>query len=453
MRHPSASDARHFNDAGGQIVKQRLTILSGHLDRVAGARAAAPIRRCAPGDLGSHASRVVDRGAHEPARHRARPRGRGGRAARCVQGAQGERRSHTDVAAGRRPPDNVVDQDLANRGNLLERGRVRTRHGSRRNRHPGIPGRHPLLQGAPEHLRHSEALRSLAEEMRRRQFDGLPARGVEHHRPRTVDRDLEARRLAFKPGQALDHHRDIVHAVGKLRRLEQPGAGLGIASDPTHRHVVDRDVHEPIGLRDPAEPGSGVRRLAIALHAGIRQSSKDERGRGRRRGHDREGELLGECSKALSKRARGGDRTEVDLVLAGGEGGLGGHRVGPLAIGHWQRSNPHSVDAEPNLAHAGLHAARKRGGAIVRQVVDHRSPGVALIREVGDSRTHAGVEHRPRLEPLDPTPRAGCLAAAGSLRRRARQPVTHCDQGWRIQGDPHHGSRSFKGYNASNAEA
>ena len=119
------------------------------------------------------------------------------------------------------------------------------------------------------HLGHHEALRVTAQEIRRRQFDGLPARSVEHHRPRAVDRDLQARRLALQPNAVLDHCRDIMRSIGKSRRLEQPRARLGVALHLPCEYAIDRHVYQPPGPRDAAERGGGVGRLAITPHAGI----------------------------------------------------------------------------------------------------------------------------------------------------------------------------------------
>ena len=413
LLHDATLHDRDAVNRARHAVEERPPILPGHLDRVAGARAAAAVGRVFPGDrLANAACKERDLGVHELARHRARRRGWGGRAARGVRRADGEGRSNADVATGRRPPDDVVERDLSNRGGLLERGRVRTRHGSLGNRQPFVLGRRPLLQGAPVNLGDDEALGSLAQEMRRRQFDGLPARSVEHHRPQAVDRDLQARRGARQPNAVLDHGRDIMRSIGKPRRLEQPRARLGVALHLPYELAVDRHVHQPAGLRDSAERGGGVRRLAITPRAGIRQRSKDQRRSRRRCRPDRDGKFLGECSN----RARSGDRTDRDRMHAGTEGGLGGHRVGPLTIDDRHHGDAFSVDPHSHLACSALHAARQRGGAVGGQVVDHGTPSVALIREVGEPCTHAaGVEHRPRLELLCPKLQVGgCLATAAA---------------------------------------
>ena len=191
--HPAACDVRQFYNVGGHIVEECLTI-PAHLDRVAGARAAAPIRRRGPGDLGAHAVGVVDRGGAEQAGHRTRLWDRGGGAARLVQGddvKRGfERRGRSRVGevvsrhvhglhgGVRGPADFVVERVDSDRRGFFDCPPV----GSGRHRFPSILVRHPLLERAPANVGHDEALGTLPEEVRCHQFDRLPTRGVEHHR-------------------------------------------------------------------------------------------------------------------------------------------------------------------------------------------------------------------------------------------------------------------------------
>ena len=120
LQHPAAFRDRKLGDAGRHVIKEGFAILSGHFDRIAGARAAAAVGRGGPRKRRSDASGEEDLRIDDLARHRARRRGRSGRAARRVQGADGEDEVRTDGAEGRRPADDVVERDLSNRGGLLE---------------------------------------------------------------------------------------------------------------------------------------------------------------------------------------------------------------------------------------------------------------------------------------------------------------------------------------------
>ena len=170
-RHLSACNFRQFSNVGGHVVEECLTI-PANLDRVASARAAAPIRRRSPGDPGADAVRVVDRGVHEPAGDCASLWDRGGGAARLVQGDDVERRSEALRAAVRRPADGVGERVHSHCRGFFDCTPV----GAGRHRFPSILGWHPLLECAPVNLGHDEALGTLPEEMRRHQFDGLPTR-------------------------------------------------------------------------------------------------------------------------------------------------------------------------------------------------------------------------------------------------------------------------------------
>ena len=159
--------------------------------------------------------------------------------------------------------------------------------------------------------------------MGRHQLDGVFVRAVEHHRPLAVDREFEARRGTLLPGAVLDHRRNVVHTVGKPRCRELPRARVGVALHTTHELAVDRDIHKLAARRSAAEDGGGVCRPTIPLRAGVRKGDEIQRRRGRRRGHDRNGELLGEFSNL----ARAIDRTDGERMLAGGEGSVSRQRV------------------------------------------------------------------------------------------------------------------------------
>ena len=171
LQHPAAFRDRKLGDAGRHAVEEGFAILSGHFDRIAGARAAAAVGRGGPGKRRSDASGEVDLRIEDLARHRGCLRERSGQAAFAVEGNHVECRADAHVPLRRRPPDGLVEEDRAIRRGRIQQGRARI--GATRNRDPLILGRRPLLQRASVHPGHDEALRPLAEEMRRRQFDGV----------------------------------------------------------------------------------------------------------------------------------------------------------------------------------------------------------------------------------------------------------------------------------------
>ena len=171
LQHPAAFRDRKLGDAGRHAVEEGFAILSGHFDRIAGARAAAAVGRGGPGQRRSDASGEVDLRIEDFPRHRGCLRERSGQAAFPVQGNHVECRADAHVPLRRRPPDGLVEEDRAIRRGRIQQGRARI--GATRNRDPLILGRRPLLQRASVHPGHDEALRPLAEEMRRRQFDGV----------------------------------------------------------------------------------------------------------------------------------------------------------------------------------------------------------------------------------------------------------------------------------------
>ena len=414
-------------DGGRHDVDQRLAVLAGHLDRVEGAPAAAAVGRVLPRDRGSKALvRAANERVHDLAGNGSGLRGGRDRAAHLVQGDDVERRTDATGSAGGPPPDEVVERYCSNRGGVLQFGRVRA-EGICRNLLPSILGRRPLLERAAVHLHDGEPL-GLTQDVRRLQLDG-PARGVEHHRPLPVDRDLQARRGALEPGAVLGRCREVVRAAGKPRRFEQPLARVGIALNLTCEHAVDRYAHQPTGLRSTTDRGPADDRLPVVLHAGIRRARKADRRRRGRLGHDLHLQRLGE----LSSLALSVERTDGDLVSPRIESLPGRQRVLPIAIDDGHLVDPHSVYTNRHLARCSHHIAAKSGRPVVGPFVCARCPGVALIREVGERCRHAGVEHRPRLELLGAELRAGCLAAAAAAgtrgRLRAGKPVAHGDQG------------------------
>ena len=214
-------------------------------------------------------------------------------------------------------------------------------------------------------LGHDESLGTLPEEMRRHQFDGLSARGVEHHRPLPVDRDGETRGGTLEPSTILGRRRDVVRAVGKAWQREGPSPRFGIASHPTREHAVEGHIHPLVARRHAADGRLGGGRLAIPLRAGIREAPQPEGRHGRRRGHDRDVQWLGE----LSSPPRRVERTDSDRVLAGSEGRLGRNRVRPSTIGDRQQSDSLSVDEEPHLTRRSPDAAAQGGRPVGGQVV------------------------------------------------------------------------------------
>ena len=172
LQHPAAFRDRKLGDAGRHAVEEGFAILSGHFDRIAGARAAATVGRGGPRKRRSDASGEDNLRIEDLARHRGCLRDRSGLAAFAVEGNHVKCRADAHVTASWRPPDGFVEGDRAIRRGRIQHGRVPW-GALRRKCDPLILGRRPPLQRASVHPGHDEALRPLAEEMRRRQFDGF----------------------------------------------------------------------------------------------------------------------------------------------------------------------------------------------------------------------------------------------------------------------------------------
>ena len=137
-------------------------------------------------------------------------------------------------------------------------------------------------------------------------------------------------------------------------------------------------------------------------------------------------------------------------MLAGSESLLGRHRVVPGAIRDRNHCGGFSVDHEPHLARRAQHTATQGRCPVGSEVIDERSPGVALLHEVGEAGPHAGIEHQPRFELLSAKAQARGRAAAVSAGTlclpcpQVGQPAPHSDQGGRVERDSHHEGGPFR---------
>ena len=265
LQHPAAFRDRKLGDAGRHAIEEGFAILSGHFDRIAGARAPAAVGRGGPRKHRSDASGEEDLWIEDLARHRGCLWDRSGLAAFAVQGNHLECRADAHVPLRRRPPDGFVEEDL-----VLRWDDKTILYSVPFNVDPFILCCRPPLQRAPQHLCDDESLGTLAKEMRRRQLDSVTIRAVKHHRPRAVDRDGETIGGTLEPGGVLGRRRDIVQAIGKLRRLELPRARLGVGFHLPCGHAVDHHIHQQTRLRNAAERGYGIYRLAITLGPAVR---------------------------------------------------------------------------------------------------------------------------------------------------------------------------------------